>query len=300
MTIFTERTKRVQDGTAESATRALDTSAHRLHPSTVAKDGNGHAQDEHVNGEVVGEWFASGQAANGDVAGLQAGRALRLLLVDPLTATENGARTALEVVAATLRRLGAWPIACSSNDPESVDVNIGLVEPAAVVIVLEYVPPRRDSESDPFTSCERAAQLAKCAREARVPAIAVNVGSSAAVLAACVEQGAIGLFDLDSLGNELSRIAKEDSRPDGHDRQRSGSHLPAPFDALVHLTPSERRVLFQMMEGRSASEIASRLVVSVTTVRSHIRSILRKFRVKSQLAAVALAFGTVLDQASSN
>ncbi|MGH3183760.1 MAG: response regulator transcription factor, partial [Streptosporangiaceae bacterium] len=70
-----------------------------------------------------------------------------------------------------------------------------------------------------------------------------------------------------------------------------------PYNALVHLTPSERRVLFHMMEGRSAAEIATTLVVSLTTVRSHIRSILRKLNVNSQLAAVALAFGTLPDQA---
>jgi len=50
-----------------------------------------------------------------------------------------------------------------------------------------------------------------------------------------------------------------------------------------------------MMEGRTASEIATTLVVSLTTVRSHIRSILRKLNVNSQLAAVALAFGTLTD-----
>jgi DNA-binding NarL/FixJ family response regulator len=50
-----------------------------------------------------------------------------------------------------------------------------------------------------------------------------------------------------------------------------------------------------MMEGRAAAEIATTLVVSLTTVRSHIRSILRKLNVNSQLAAVALAFGTITD-----
>jgi DNA-binding NarL/FixJ family response regulator len=67
--------------------------------------------------------------------------------------------------------------------------------------------------------------------------------------------------------------------------------LPAPFDSLVHLTSTERKVLFHMMEGRAAGEIASELVVSLTTVRSHIRSILRKLNVNSQLAAVAIANG---------
>jgi len=72
---------------------------------------------------------------------------------------------------------------------------------------------------------------------------------------------------------------------------RGRRQLPVPFDALVHLTSTERKVIFHMMEGRAAGEIASALVVSLTTVRSHIRSILRKLNVNSQLAAVAIANG---------
>jgi DNA-binding CsgD family transcriptional regulator len=65
---------------------------------------------------------------------------------------------------------------------------------------------------------------------------------------------------------------------------------------LVHLTPSERRVLFHMMEGCSAAGMARELFVSLTTVRAHIRSILRKLDVSSQLAAVALANGALSEE----
>jgi DNA-binding NarL/FixJ family response regulator len=65
--------------------------------------------------------------------------------------------------------------------------------------------------------------------------------------------------------------------------------LPPRFKALVGLTTSERRVLFYLTEGWAAQDIAEELVVSLTTVRSHIRSVLRKLGVRSQLAAVAIA-----------
>ena len=64
---------------------------------------------------------------------------------------------------------------------------------------------------------------------------------------------------------------------------------------LAGLTITEHRVLYHMMMGASASEMAAHLVVSVATVRSHIRSILRKLGVTSQLAAVALANGAHVD-----
>jgi DNA-binding CsgD family transcriptional regulator len=269
-----------------------------VHSPKVATNGNGRAQSDSYS-----EW----RSANGNgkstasLAAPRSAQALRLLLVDPNATPETSPRPVIEVVAATARRHGAWPIICSASDPESFDINLAVTEPAAVLVILEYVPPRREGEPDAYGSCERAAHLTKTAREARLPVIAINVGASAAALAACVEQGAVGLFDLELLGYELTRISREEgtSRTNGHDDARITAHLPAPFDSLVRLTPSERRVLFHMMEGRSASEIAAKLVVSVTTVRSHIRSILRKLSVKSQLAAVAVAFGTLLDQAAS-
>jgi len=59
-----------------------------------------------------------------------------------------------------------------------------------------------------------------------------------------------------------------------------------PIDTL---TPRERSVLLHMMHGLSADQIASEEYVTVCTVRSHIRSILFKLRVNSQLAAVSYA-----------
>ena len=63
------------------------------------------------------------------------------------------------------------------------------------------------------------------------------------------------------------------------------------------LTSSERRVLYFLTVGRSAQEIADELVVSLATVRSHIRSVLRKLGVRSQLAAVAVANSRGMAQA---
>ena len=48
-------------------------------------------------------------------------------------------------------------------------------------------------------------------------------------------------------------------------------------------------VLAYLMEGVPAEEIAERTFVAVATVRSHIRAVLTKLNVNSQLAAVAAA-----------
>jgi DNA-binding NarL/FixJ family response regulator len=57
---------------------------------------------------------------------------------------------------------------------------------------------------------------------------------------------------------------------------------------LSRLSHREREVLELLAEGHRAAAIAERFVVSMTTVRTQIRSILAKLEVTSQLEAVAL------------
>ncbi len=123
-------------------------------------------------------------------------------------------------------------------------------------------------------------------RVAGVPILVVSVGAGAGALASCVAQGAIALFGLDQLpdalrsmptlsGNEALKVAE--------------MNYSERFRALVGLTTSERRVLYYLTQGWAAQDMAEELVVSLTTVRSHIKSVLRKLGVRSQLAAVAAA-----------
>jgi DNA-binding NarL/FixJ family response regulator len=58
---------------------------------------------------------------------------------------------------------------------------------------------------------------------------------------------------------------------------------------LEKLTPREKQVLGQLIEGKSVRDIARRSVVSEATVRTQVKSILGKLEVSSQLAAVGLA-----------
>ncbi|GAA4761028.1 hypothetical protein GCM10023350_54260 [Nocardioides endophyticus] len=59
---------------------------------------------------------------------------------------------------------------------------------------------------------------------------------------------------------------------------------------LTNLTPAEARILWALMRGRSADDIARDHVVSIATVRTQIKQVLGKLGATSQLSAVALAW----------
>lgn len=61
----------------------------------------------------------------------------------------------------------------------------------------------------------------------------------------------------------------------------------AAVESVRSLSPRETVVLALMHAGEPVQQIAERLEVSESTVRSHVRAVLRKLDVKTQLAAVA-------------
>jgi DNA-binding CsgD family transcriptional regulator len=84
---------------------------------------------------------------------------------------------------------------------------------------------------------------------------------------------------------DLAQLTAEDG---GGDTGRSGDPAAAARDAaLATLTARERDVLALMAEGASNAGIASDLVISQATVKSHVRHILRKLGAVNRTEAVS-------------
>lgn len=145
-------------------------------------------------------------------------------------------------------------------------------------------------------------------RGAGVPVAVMGSRPDTSLLGECIEAGVSSVVDKSSPLSELVaiilRMLAGDVVLDEEERRRltepcqreslARRNRLAPFDIL---TRREKSVLAGLMEGNCAEVIARNASVSISTVRSQIKSILQKLGVNSQLAAAALALqaGWALD-----
>jgi DNA-binding NarL/FixJ family response regulator len=92
---------------------------------------------------------------------------------------------------------------------------------------------------------------------------------------------------MDELVGAIERVASGGSYVDPRlDRillsPRATAHVP-------QLSPREREIMHLMAEGLTAERIGEQLEVSVETVRTHVRNVIRKLQARNRVHAIALA-----------
>jgi two-component system, NarL family, nitrate/nitrite response regulator NarL len=166
--------------------------------------------------------------------------------------------------------------------------------PKDTLAILVVHPGSVAADADPGAALERPALLTHSLRQSGLRVLAVSVGASNIALAECVMNGAEDAFGIADLPEGLAAaMASTNGQSEQAESEAGATDVHPPrverVARLLLLTRSERRVLHHLSAGWTATEIAESLVLSISTVRSHIRSILRKLEVSSQLAAVAIA-----------
>lgn len=136
-----------------------------------------------------------------------------------------------------------------------------------------------------------------------MPTVAVGGLVALESLAGAVRRGAIAALNADQPFAELMAVLHDalthSSRNTESARRKQLQRLRRRLEhgqRFTSMTTREIEILGELIAGRSAVEIAGRLRISLATVRTHIRGVLTKLGVSSQIAAVALAHNSCRDE----
>jgi DNA-binding NarL/FixJ family response regulator len=132
-----------------------------------------------------------------------------------------------------------------------------------------------------------------------IPLIAMLTGvDDRTVLAEAIADGASGIIgkheSIDEVVARVDLLLREGSSVTPSDRERASALVQSKRmkklsrqERLAALTERERNVLEHVSAGASVTDIANLECVSLATVRTHVRAVLQKLDVHSQVAAVA-------------
>jgi DNA-binding NarL/FixJ family response regulator len=129
------------------------------------------------------------------------------------------------------------------------------------------------------------------ARRPELGVILYTGDSDADLLRHGLDSGARGYAlkagSIEELSGAIARVAAGGSYVD----PRLDRVLGAPRSAtrVTQLSPRERQIIGLMAEGLTAERIGDEISVSVETVRTHVRNVIRKLQARNRVHAIAIA-----------
>jgi NarL family two-component system response regulator LiaR len=200
---------------------------------------------------------------------------IRVLLVDDHTMVRKG-------LSLFLRAFDDLEMAGEADSGAAAIQLCGEIMPD--VVLMDMVMPDMDGVT---------AMQAICQQYPQVRVIALTSFKEGDLVRNALGAGAIGYLLKDVSAEELARAirAAHSGRatlsPEAAQALVERANQPPALD--LELTEREREVLALMVEGLNNTQIAGRLTVSPSTIKSHVSNILSKFGVSSRTEAVTLA-----------
>ncbi|MEA2250161.1 MAG: hypothetical protein QOG70_403 [Solirubrobacteraceae bacterium] len=196
----------------------------------------------------------------------------KLVIVDDHEALREGlvallAGHGLEVVGAA-GNVAAGIDLVEHSDPDVAVVDIRLPDGSGIELTRELLGRRPDLGIVLYTG-DADAELLYSGLDSGARGYALKAGSMQELVGA-IERVAAGGSYVDP---RLDRILLS---------PRATAQVP-------QLSPREREIMHLMAEGRTAEAIGGELGVSVETVRTHVRNVIRKLQARNRVHAIALA-----------
>ena len=200
---------------------------------------------------------------------------IRVMLVDDHMMVRKGLATFLKVFD-DLQLVGE-----AENGPAAIKL---CAEVLPDVILMDMVMPDMDGATATRTICQKHPQ---------VQVIALTSFKDGDLVKNALEAGAIGYLLKDVSADDLvwairaAHAGRATLSPEAaQSLVETANQPPAPG---LNLTEREREVLALLIEGLNNTQIAGRLTVSPSTIKSHVSNILSKLGVASRTEAVTLA-----------
>ena len=92
---------------------------------------------------------------------------------------------------------------------------------------------------------------------------------------------------MDELVAAIERVAR--AGPTSTRASTGSSCRPGRPPTYLQLSPREREIMHLMAEGMTAERIGEEITVSVETVRTHVRNVIRKLQARNRVHAIAIA-----------
>ncbi len=202
------------------------------------------------------------------------GRKIRVMVVDDHAVVRSGLQTFLTTIA-------DFELVGDASDGAEAVARCGLLKPDVVLMDLMM----------PGTNGVEATRLLR-AKWPSVQVIALTSFEEDSLVQDALQAGAIGYLMKTVTAGELAaaiRAACEGKMTLSPEAAQALVRAKTASREANELTEREREVLKLMVDGMDNAEIASTLVVSLSTVKYHISNILSKLGVENRVAAVTTA-----------